>query len=51
VKHKGIKIENGFVVNGDGKKVVERIKGFGLNKSAQIAQRKSKKQRVVRRGV
>jgi hypothetical protein len=43
----GIALGNGYRLTSKGK--LERIKGYGLNKSAQIAQAKSKKARPVRR--
>jgi hypothetical protein len=47
MKHTGIQLQPGYRLTSKGK--LERIKGFGLNKSAQIAQAKSKKTRPVRR--
>jgi hypothetical protein len=49
VKHKGISIGSGFKINGDGKKVVERIAGYGLDASRKAQQRRSKKSRPTRR--
>jgi DNA polymerase/3'-5' exonuclease PolX len=47
MRNAGIALGNGWRQNSKGK--LERIKGFGLNKSAQIAQAKSKKVKVTRR--
>jgi hypothetical protein len=47
MKLKGIQLQPGYRLTSKGK--LERIKGYGLNKSAQIAQAKSKKTRPVRR--
>ena len=45
----GINLGNGYRLTSSGK--LERVKGYGAKSvSAKIAQRKSKKQRVVRRG-
>jgi hypothetical protein len=49
MKHKGIAIGGGFKINGDGKKVVERIPGYGLDASRKAQQRRSKKSRPTRR--
>jgi hypothetical protein len=47
MKHTGIQLQPGYRLTSKGK--LERIKGYGMNKSAQIAQAKSKKTRPVRR--
>lgn len=47
MKNPGISLGNGYRLTSSGK--LERVKGYKLNKSAQIAQAKSKRVKPVRR--